>query len=205
MLKAVAIGGRGLERQTESQFIEDFKQLRSAVRGYFINRGLSSEDADDLTQDTFLLAFRGLDGFRGEAEFKTWLFSIADNVFNKAIRRSKALKRVGHETALESLSPDKMADLASPAAGQSDWRLRYEGAQLRELLTEEYLGLTQKALDGLPSKMQRCILLYVHQDRKYHEIAALMNLSINTVKAHIHQARKRLKQALGERFDGLGR
>lgn len=206
MLNEVATGGSLLDRQAESEFVQNYKQLQSAVRGYFVNRGFTVEDADDMTQETFLLAFRGMGRFRQDAEFKTWLFQIAANVLKKTLRGSTALKRGGPGPAPGSMPSDEIPGYASPLeATESDTRSRQEGQQLENLLTDEFLGLTRQAVEEMPAKMQRCFLLYVHQERKYHEIAALMNLSINTVKSHIHQARKRLKETVGDPHDGLGR
>lgn len=205
MLNSVAVKGSLLDLQKKKEeFIRDFDLHWRAIQRYFIGKGFNLTDAEDLTQETFAQAFQGLKDFRGESRIKTWLYRIAENVYNKAIRRSKALKRDGQETTLENIPSDRIPDYASPLVAEEQ-DSRFEGHQLRTLLTEERLGLTREALKDLPAKMQRCFLLYIHQERKYHEIAALMDLSINTVKSHIHQARKRLKEAVGDPFDGLGR
>ena len=65
-------------------------------------------------------------------------------------------------------------------------------------LSEERKALIHRELEKMPAQMRRCITLRVDRGLKYREIAELMQISIDTVKSHLNQAKDRLKQRLGE-------
>jgi RNA polymerase sigma-70 factor (ECF subfamily) len=161
------------------------------VQRFFARRGFSSDDCLDLTQETFLGIYTGLSSFRRDASFDTWLFKIAMNVLLKRRRRQGAHKRAGEEVALEE------AGEREDAAGPTD----ESPAPADQLLGKERSRLLRQAVEKLPPQMRRCLLLRVYQDLKYREIADVMSLSIETVKAHLYQARARLQTELGSYFD----
>lgn len=170
-----------------------FESYYRSVLYFFANRGFSTEEAQDLVQDTFLRAFRGFEAFRGEASFRTWIFQIANNIWLNEIRCRRAAKRSGHEVSFE--------EIFQPGSTQAR---RYGSAvdgPLTEVLAEERLQILHEAVKDLPSQMRRCILLRIEQDLKYREIAEVMQLSIETIKSHLHQARQRLKGTLSEYFE----
>lgn len=188
----------------EEELIRQFNELRRSIEGYFVNRGCTPQEAEDLAQTTFLWAYQGLSKFRGEAGLKTWLFKIAKNVFNRKIRDRKALKRDGKEEPLDDLAAESAQGASNPldqAVGPEE-RM---GEQLRSLLLSEKVEKIEAAFRSLPPQGRRCLTLYIVQERKYREIAGILGLSINTVKSHIHEARNRLKEQLGGDFDGFGR
>ena len=165
---------------------------------FFRNRGLPPEDCRDLTQETFLRVYKSIARFRGEASVQTWLFQIAANLWRNQVRYDRAGKREAKEVSLEGamekgqpfpadLSLARGAHTAGPLAG---------------LLADEQLGMLRRALEGLPPQMRRCVLLRVDQNLKYREIAGVMQISIDTVKSQLSQARERLGKELGLYFDG---
>src|SRR5215218_7502935 len=81
----------------EGNFELLFKLHDRRIRNYFLQRGLSAEDARDSTQEVFLRVSRGLASFRGESQFKTWLLEIADHVYQNELRRRSTGKRKGKE------------------------------------------------------------------------------------------------------------
>lgn len=191
----------------DSWKVEDLKRLYhehgQLLRGFFQGQGFSAQDAEDMTQETFMKAVQGLSEFRGDAGLKTWLFEIARNVIRHELRRRRAAKRDAPETPIEDWSEEQSRARGSSAAGKL--AAGEQEHPLSRLLSEETLRLVSEALADLPPKMRNCMLLYTHQERKYREIAVLTRLSINTVKSHIHQARQLLKARLGDHFDCLGR
>jgi RNA polymerase sigma-70 factor (ECF subfamily) len=147
----------------------------------------------DLTQETFLRAYRGIAKLRGDSDFGFWLFHIAHNIWRNELRTRSADKRQGFEVPLNNDSPSSPDMASSPASPELD--------PLSELLHGESAERLRKALDTLPPQMRRCVLLRVHQDLKYREIAALMGVSIETVKSHLYQARQQLLQKMSEYFN----
>lgn len=165
------------------------------VRSFFVQRGFSQEEASDLTQDVFLRVFRGIASFRLEAGFKTWLFEIADHVYQNELRRRGAGKRKGWETSIETGGQDEDG---KPAAFEPP---PTEPRALKEVLEREQAEALARAIKELPDQMRTCFLLRYDQGRKYKEIAVIMKISIDTVKAHLFQAKKRLKLELTDPED----
>jgi RNA polymerase sigma-70 factor (ECF subfamily) len=170
-------------------FVTYFRQ----VHNFFLRRGFPPDQCQDLAQETFLKVHKGLPTFRREARFETWLFQIAANLFRNTLRSQSTQKREGQEMALDDIEQEPALGAAPPG-----WEAG-EG-QLQEMLNEEEARVLRSALDGLPAQMRRCVLLRVDQDLRYREIADLMRVSIDTVKAHLYQARQHLKGKLSGYF-----
>lgn len=163
---------------------------------FFRRLGFTGEESTDLTQDVFLRVFKRIDTFRGESRFERWLFEVAANVFRNEVRRRKAEKR-GVEQPLE---PDAEGD----PSGKRREPVAPDPSTEDGLIRQEQLKAFREALEGLPAQMRRCCELRYVRQLKYQEIAIEMKISIETVKAHLFQARKRLATELGERL-GKGR
>lgn len=189
--------------QRESLFRELFDRYHGPITHYFARLGFLPEECRDLAQDTFLRAYRGLGGFRGEARTNTWLFAIAKNIGRNNIRMQLADKRRGQEVSLEGQEPPR--DVAEPGLDDGEESeppsLASGGSgPLDGLLSEERSKLLLGALDALPARMRQIVLLRYGQDLKYREIAELLQISIETVKSHLFQARQRLAPILRERL-----
>jgi len=174
---------------------EPFRRLvdlyYTPVYQVFAKRGFTPDDCLDLTQETFLGIYTGIRSFRREADFDTWLFKIARNAFRKRLRWRAAEKRRGEEVSLDAEEEDEAAQLpiASP-----------EPAPAEAALQRERSRVLREAMDKLPEQMRKCMTLRVEQDLKYREIAVVLRLSPETVKAHLFQARRRLQEMLGPYF-----
>jgi len=160
---------------------------------FFEHRGFSTEECQDLIQETFLRVYRGIEAFRGESRWEHWLFRIAANTAIKALRHRAAAKRTGQEVPLEG---DGEGDSPALAAGGS----ARTPEPLRQLLGMEMRELLTRAIEDLPPQMRRCVRLRVLQDLDYDEIAEILQLSPSTVKVQLFKARKRLQMELGEAF-----
>jgi RNA polymerase sigma-70 factor (ECF subfamily) len=129
-------------------------------------------DADDVVQETFLRVYRALPGFRFESSFRTWLITITTR---------QALNYLGRtRTTHESLDPGP--------EGQEHLALRVEDNQMSALLDQESRRLLREALPRLPKRQKQALLLKIEKDWKYEQIAAEMNISVGSVKAHIFHA-----------------
>lgn len=183
---------RGVSR--EENFRHLFRHYRRRVMGFFARRGFSPEDCCDLTQETFLGIYTNIGSFRHEACFETWLFKIAVNVYRKHLRRRAADKRAGAEIPLESRAEDEGVPLANRLAEDPE---RWPPPEAT-VLGKERSERLRRAVGELPEQMRRCLVLRLYQELQYKEIAAVMQVSIDTVKAHLFQARQRLKDRLAE-------
>ncbi len=153
------------------------------VQRFFARKGLAPEHCLDLTQETFLGIYRGLETYRPEFRFETWLYKVATTTYLKSLRSRSASKRSGEEVSTEEAG---VGTTLAVAGGQLDAVVKDEDRQqLRDAVAE------------LPEKMRRCLTLRIYQERSYREIAAVLQVSVQTVKAHLHQGRQRLQERLG--------
>jgi RNA polymerase sigma-70 factor (ECF subfamily) len=141
---------------------------------YLAASGAASAEIDDLIQDTFFKAFRGLDGWRGEGSLRGWLFRIAGNVLKDRFRATKG--RVYLE-----IERHDVTDGADPAG---------------ELAADETGRLLQQGLLDLPRLQREVFLLRVQQGMDYTEIAAAVGSTPGAARVHYHHAVKRLKELL---------
>lgn len=177
---------------SEGRFRRLFDLYYQPLCRFFARRGFSPEDCRDLTQEAFLGIYSGIGSFRREAGFETWMWKIATNAYRKRRRWRAAAKRAGPEVPLEETVEAAEAPAPSPSSEDG-------------VLERERAGLLAEAIRGLPDQMRKCLMLRVYQDLKYREIAVMMGLSTETVKAHLFQARRRLQEELGDYFaDALG-
>lgn len=179
----------------EESFRRLFDLYYPKVFHFFAKRGFPPEDCLDLTQETFLGIYRGIGSFRGEARFESWLFSVAANIYRKKLRWGAADKRKGREVSLD-VPGETDPVMAESAGARSPASTRPEG----RLLAKERLQRLRAAVEELPDQMRKCLILRVYHDLKYREIAAVMRLSTETVKAHLFQARQRVQERLGHDF-----
>lgn len=168
-----------------------YKRFRPVVRSFFLRKGFSSQESDDLTQDVFLRIFKSLDTFRRESRFERWLWEITVHIYSNEIRRRRTEKKdrgQSLDTVAETEEGAAPA-LAIPSPSPSPEE---------EVVRSERSKALHAALKDLPDQMRRCCILRYERGLKYKEIAYVMGISIETVKAHLHQARKRLMDQLGE-------
>lgn len=180
-----------LERREE--LADLFQEYGPSITYFFARRGFLPEDCQDLTQETFLKAYRGLARFRNDAELKTWILRIATNVWKNALRSKKAQKRDdGLTVPIEAVMNED-----GPPAGDE---LHGPPGALDRILRDEGRRMLRDAVAELPPRMQRCVQLRIDRAMKYREIAAIMQVSVDTVKTQLHQARQRLKGGLDDYF-----
>jgi RNA polymerase sigma-70 factor (ECF subfamily) len=173
----------------DESFRRLFEDHYRRVSTYFLRLGFSHEEAEDLTQDTFLRVFQGIKDFRGEAHYATWLFTIARNIAFNEIRRRTAAKRQGLEIPLDA-SRSELLESAVPSP-EADVI-----AALDMALSKERLNLVRAAVSELAPRLRESLLLRIDHGLQYREIAVTMRVSVDTVKAYLLEARRRLQALL---------
>jgi RNA polymerase sigma factor (sigma-70 family) len=184
------------------------------VLNYFRRKGFPPEESRDLTQDVFSRVFKAIDTFRRESRFERWLFEIQTNVFRNAIRSKRAEKRDAPEVSIDS-SPEVSIDsspevsIDSPpegdeAPGSVLDLVSNEKTAFDSMVERERLVRLHAAIQRLPRKMRTCCELRYVRGLKYREIASVMKIPIETVKAHLSQSSERLREVLApQAVDGL--
>jgi RNA polymerase sigma-70 factor (ECF subfamily) len=147
------------------------------------------QDAEDVTQQTFLSALENLKGFRGEASFATWLFRIATHAALKVIRKRKGLEMVSLEAATEASEQD---DFFPHPEFIADWR------QSPEQLVQknEIRRLLDDALAQLDEKHRLVFLLRDVEGLSIKETAEALGLSEANTKVRLLRARLQLREQL---------
>ncbi len=142
-------------------------------------------DAEDVAQDAFLKAFRGLASFRGDAKFGTWLVSITLNEARSRIRRRDAIK-------MESLDEPQDDEGHSTPALLRDWKEIPSEALERK----EVRSILQKAITSLPQIYREVFQLRDIEQLSVNEAAQALGITVSSVKVRLHRARMMLQKNL---------
>jgi RNA polymerase sigma-70 factor (ECF subfamily) len=148
-------------------------------------------DAEDVTQDVFLLVVRKLDTFRGEAELATWLHRVTINAALDHHRRTVFRRERPASASLDRLLGDGVR--GAPA------RARQPGPE-RLALTREAQESIKEAVTSLPPLYRDVYVLADVQGRAHAEVRALLGLRAGTVKSRLHRARRLMRAALAPYF-----
>ena len=190
-LHLVRLIQQGIDREEHSRQLFELHHRR--VANFFTRKGFSTEKIPDLTQEVFLRVFKSIDSFRRDSSFEWWLLEIAENVYKNELRWKSADKRYGIEQSLDAPVSEEEDSFSLGDLLASDTPSPLSEAEQRQ--REERV---RAAFRDLPPQMLLAVQLRYEKDLKYQEIADLMGISIETVKAHLFQARKRLTAKFGE-------
>lgn len=166
-----------------------FDEGYASVCHYFLRRGFTHEQARDLAQETFLEAIRTRNRYRGEASPLGWVLGIAQNVYRENLRYQNRQKRKGEHVSIETWLENEGTDPRSASEHPIERSLALERARL-----------FREAISTLPPGQRTCLLLRIDQDLSYREIAELLDISLEAVKARLFQGKKALRDRLGEHF-----
>ena len=141
----------------------------------------SRQDAEDVTQETFITAFRKLDQFEQRSSFYTWLHRIA---FNAAIDLQRRKKRAKNQF----VSRDSL-EISEPADRQSE-------SPAMIVMAKETAARVQLALSRLDEERRNIIVLRDLQGIDYAEIATILDIPVGTVRSRLHRARIELREIM---------
>ena len=156
------------------------QKYRKALRHHILRMVRTAEDVDDLVQESFIKAFGALSSYSSTYAFSTWLYKIATNHAIDFLRKKR----------LVTLSLDQPIQTSEGAIQFEIPDTSYRPD--RHIVADQRRELIQRAIDALPPKYYRVIVLRHQQDKTYEEIAQELSLPLGTVKAHIFRARKLL-------------
>lgn len=163
--------------------VNDFEKLVTAYEKNVYNIALrmvgDPDDAADMTQETFIKAYRALSSFRGDSKFSSWLYRIASNVCLDFLRSRSRHPQV----SLSTVDEDDRATFELP-----DMRQNPEEQLMKKLGMEA----VRRGLEQLPEQQRQILVLRELGGLSYAELAQTLGLEEGTVKSRIFRARKRL-------------
>jgi RNA polymerase sigma-70 factor, ECF subfamily len=152
-----------------------------------------AEEAQDLTQETFLRAFQHISRFRGDADLKTWIYRIAINQARNRWRWWRRRRR-DQTVSLDMESGERQEPLSASLPDR-------EGRNPeQETLSRERERALRKALQTLSRPFREAVILRDVEGLSYEEIAATLEVSIGTVKSRLSRGRIELRRKLGSSF-----
>ncbi len=171
----VARACRGEQEAFRLIFERYSRPVISFIYDLVSDRGL----AEELTQETFVRAFRNLGALRQETKLSTWLFGIAKNVARESLR---ARMRASRQVDLEDKSVLDLSD--------------HSPVPVHQLLNKELNELIQRSLALLDDDKRLVFTLKVFQQCSYEEIADITGFSISKLKSDLHRARSEMRRRI---------
>jgi RNA polymerase sigma-70 factor (ECF subfamily) len=161
----------------QSAFLELYERHRQPIFRFAYRLLGSVEMAEDITHDCFLGLIRRPENFDpARASLRTYMYAAARNLALKHFRK------VGRESALDDLSDDPL--------------LPERQAPLRQMLDRELAAVVKQAIQNLPPLQREALILFEYEGLSLAEIADVVDSDIGAVKARLHRARERLRNAL---------
>lgn len=170
---------RGGDLESFNQLVLRWERPIYALAYRVIGR---EEDARDVCQETFLRAFRALQGFKGEAKFSSWVYRIALNLCRDWMRRQRRAPTVQMPDGVE---PQELAAERGPAES------------IEDLVSRRELSLVVgRAMALLPDEQRTAIVLKEYHGMTFQEIAELQGCPLSTVKTRVYQGLTVLRRHL---------
>jgi RNA polymerase sigma-70 factor (ECF subfamily) len=142
-------------------------------------------EAEDVTQDAFIKAYRALPGFRGESAFYTWLYRIGINTAKNHLLANK--RRAPTSTPFDAEESESFEEASL---------LREVNTPENELMSKQIVGVVQASLQQLPEDLRSALTLREIEGLSYEEIAIVMDCPIGTVRSRIFRAREAVAENL---------
>ena len=163
-----------------------FDRYSRPVIGFIYDMVNDRELAEELTQETFVRAYRGIGGMNPETKLSTWLFGIARNVARESLRvRMKAKRQV-------DLEDESVLDLSDK-----------EPAPVEQLLSKELNEIIRRSLAALDEDKRLVFTLKVLHQCSYEEIAMITGFSLAKLKTDLHRARAEMRKRISP-YAGVG-
>jgi RNA polymerase sigma-70 factor (ECF subfamily) len=181
-----------ISRVTDAELVEQARQGETAAFGELVRRHQaavvrtarivcrSREDAEDVAQEAMVAAWHKLEGFRGDAQFKTWLLSITWR--HALTRRESVWRRLRRTTSTDD---EGYREPAVPARTAED-----------RLADEAFVREVGVLVQALPPKLRDPLMLLAGGDCTYEEMSAMLGVPAGTLKWRVMDARRRLKERL---------
>lgn len=175
----VRLAQSGSEKAFEALVVKYQRRIARHVARYLKATG----DVEDVVQDTFIRAYRGLASFRGDSAFYSWLYRIATNAALSHLERAPGDVLLGDD------APEERADAFEPGVSDAE-------DPERTLIAKQIAETVQRALARLQPDLAEALMLYEVEDKPYAEIAGMLGIPIGTVRTRIFRAREFIAKRL---------
>src|SRR5215210_8933714 len=182
------IGGK---RAAFDELVRKYQRQAVAVSYRLLG---NSHDAMEVTQDAFVKAFSSLATLQKPEAFGGWLMRIVSNLSLNYRRSRKTRSQLPLD---DLLGPTEGAQQAELAGGSSDW-MSQSGDPVHLLASEEMGRKLKEALAQLPEKQRLAIVMFTIDEMPQKQVAEALHCSVEAVKWHVFQGRKKLKEMLKE-------
>lgn len=169
----------------ERAFGELVSRYESKVYSLALKMLRNPEDAEDVLQDTFLRAYRGIKSFKGNSTFSTWIYRITANSALMRLRK-RQLPTVSIDDADEREAPINIADWAP--------------GPVEQMLNQETQAAMTEAIEALPPEFRQVFVLRDVEELSNAEVAEILDLSVAAVKSRLHRARLKVRNRLATYF-----
>lgn len=180
----VRLAQAGNAKAFEALVVKYQRRIARHVARYVRHSG----DVEDVVQDVFIRAYRGLASFRGDSAFFSWLYRIATNAALSHLKRDPGDLLLGDD------APEERAEAFEPGVSDAE-------NPERTLMAKQIADTIQRALTRLQPELAEALMLYEVEGKPYAEIAGILDIPIGTVRTRIYRARefiaKRLEPVLG--------
>jgi RNA polymerase sigma-70 factor, ECF subfamily len=180
----------------EAAFTEIVTRYKGKMASIALSHLRNHADAEEIAQDTFIRAHRGLAHFRGDSSLATWLHRIAFNLSRNRYKYYYCRRRHLMLSLDCAFSEDNQSTFGDLIASDTS-------SPAREATAGEFTDLVNGCMEKLGSRQREILRLRNGLDRSYGEIADALGISIGTVKSRIGRAREKLRELISQAYPEL--
>jgi RNA polymerase sigma-70 factor (ECF subfamily) len=182
-----------MDNSNETEFQEIYASFQPKILR-FMARMVAEDEAEDLTQEVFAKISRALNTFRGESSLSTWVYRIATNTALDRLR-SPSYQRV--QIALSHQGSDCEPELDD----RNTWTGEKTPLLEHQIFRKEMNECICSFIDKLPESYRTVLILSEFDGIRNAEIAAILGISLDTVKIRLHRAREKLREEFTAKCD----
>ncbi len=168
------------DSQSFAQVVDRHKNL---VYSLALRMLKNPEEAEEVSQDTFIKVYTALNSFKGDSKFSTWIYRIA---YNTCLDHIKKNKKRYDQLELNEVTENKVESLQNA---------------LDTMIVEERAEIIKSCLNHLPSEDAALLTLFYFEERNLKEIEKIMKLTVNTLKVRLFRARKKMAEVLLQQME----
>ena len=163
-----------------SVLVDNYKDLVFTLAMRMVK---NREEAEEVSQDTFIKVYKSLNKFKGNSKFSTWIYRVA---YNTCLDRLKKIKREYNVVAIDEFTEHQVKTLDNA---------------LDQMEAQEHKQKIQECLQLLPSDDSFLLTLYYFEDQSLEEISKVVGLTANNVKVKLFRSRKKLTSILKDQLE----